>query len=71
MVYLIFSAGLKMLKSLKKTPFETAVLLTVGIAMTVLSLAAASFSSVFYILLSGTAGVLVYLIGKRKEGGRS
>ena len=60
-----------MLKSLKKTPFETAVLLTVGIAMTVLSLAAASFSSVFYILLSGTAGVLVYLIGKRKEGGRS
>ena len=70
-VYLIFSAGLKMLKSLKKTPFETAVLLTVGIAMTVLSLAAASFSSVFYILLSGTAGVLVYLIGKRKEGGRS
>ena len=60
-----------MLKSLKKTPFETAVLLTVGIAMTVLSLAAASFSSVFYILLIGTAGVLVYLIGKRKEGGQS
>ena len=66
-VYLILSAGLKMLKNLQRTPFNTAVVLAVLAAMVGCSLTAVSFSSIYYILLSGAAGVLVYLV--RKAGG--
>lgn len=66
-VYLILSAGLKMLKSLRKPPLELAVLLTVLTAMTVCSLLAVSFSSVFYILLSGCAGLAVYAVQKLRR----
>ena len=55
-VYLILSAGLKMLKQLKKDPFDLCIL------------AAVSFSSIYYILLSGAAGVLVWLVKKAGAG---
>lgn len=67
-VYLILSAGLKMLKGLRKKPLELAVLLAVLAAMTVCSLLAVSFSSVFYILLSGCAGLAVYAVQKHRRG---
>ena len=61
-VYLILSAGLKMLKQLKKDPFDLCILAAVVAAMVGCSLAAVSFSSIYYILLSGAAGVLVWLV---------
>lgn len=63
-VYLILSAGLKMLKQMEKNIFNTVVISATILCMVLLSLFAVNFSTVFYILISGTAGVLVYLIGK-------
>lgn len=67
-IYLIFSAGVRMLKALDKSPFATGVLAAVMLAMVGLSLAGVSVSSILLILLSGAAGVAAWLIGRRKEG---
>ena len=67
-IYLIFSAGVRMLKALDKSPFATGVLAAVMLVMVGLSLAGVSVSSVLLILLSGAAGVAAWLIGRRKEG---
>ena len=66
-IYLIFSAGVRMLKSLDKSPFATGVLAAVMLVMVGLSLAGVSVSSILLILLSGAAGVAAWLIGRRKE----
>ena len=67
-VYLILSAGLKMLKNLERTPFNLTILAVVIAAMVGCSVLAVSFSSIFYILLSGAAGLAVYGIRRlRKE----
>lgn len=67
-IYLIFSAGVRMLKALDKSPFATGVLAAVMLVMVGLSLAGVSVSSILLILLSGAAGVAAWLIGLRKEG---
>lgn len=67
-IYLIFSAGVRMLKSLDKSPFATGILAAVMLVMVGLSLAGVSVSSILLILLSGAAGVAAWLIGRRKEG---
>ena len=67
-IYLIFSAGVRMLKALDKSPFATGVLAAVMLVMVGLSLAGVSVSSILLILLSGAAGVAIWLIGRRKEG---
>jgi len=70
-VYLIFSAGLRMLKSLKKSAFNIAIICTVAAVMIAFSLFAVNFSTVFYILICGVIGVAAYLIKRlsaRKEG---
>lgn len=67
-IYLIFSAGVRMLKALDKSPFSTGVLAAVMLVMVGLSLAGVSVSSILLILLSGAAGVAAWLIGRRKEG---
>ena len=59
-VYLIFSAGWKLLKGLKKTAFNVTLLIAVAAAMLACSLFAVKFSTVFYILICGAAGVLFY-----------
>ena len=67
-VYLIFTAGLKMLKQMKKTVFNMIIISITLICMVVFSLFAVKFSTIFYILISGICGVVVYLLGKiRKE----
>ena len=68
-VFLIFSAGLKMLKEMKKNAFNIAVAVTVAVAMIMVSLFSVSFSSIFYILICGALGVAVYLIGRCRERG--
>ena len=67
-IYLIFSAGVRMLKALDKSPFATGVLTAVMLVMVGLSLAGVSVSYILLILLSGAAGVAAWLIGRRKEG---
>ena len=67
-VYLILTAGLKMLKQMKKTAFNIIIISITLICMVVFSLFAVKFSTIFYILISGICGVVVYLLGKiRKE----
>ena len=67
-VYLILTAGLKMLKQMKKTTFNMIIISLTLICMIVFSLFAVKFSTIFYILISGACGVAVYLLGKiRKE----
>ena len=67
-IYLIFSAGVRILKALDKSPFATGVFAAVMLVMVGLSLAGVSVSSILLILLSGAAGVAAWLIGRRKEG---
>ena len=66
-VYLILTAGLKMLKQMKKTKFNIIIILITLICMVVLSLFAVKFSTIFYILISGSFGVVVYFLGKLKK----
>ena len=68
-IYLIFSAGLKMLKSMKKTAFSVAIVSTVALCMIVFSLFAVKFSTIFYILICGTIGLFAYFIGAIKKKG--
>ena len=67
-VYLILTAGLKMLRQMKKTVFNTVIISVTLISMIVFSLFAVKLSTIFYILISGACGVVVYFLGKiRKE----
>jgi len=61
-VYLIFSAGLKMYKGMHKTTLGMAILWSVVVCMVVFSLFSVKFSTIFYILTSGFIGVLAYLL---------
>ena len=68
-IWLILSAGLKMLKQMKKTLFHIAILFAVITCMVVLSVLSVSFSTIFYILISGGIGLFMYLLGmlRRKK----
>ena len=66
-VYLILTAGLKMLKQIKKTTFNMIIISLTLICMIVFSLFAVKFSTIFYILISGACGVAVYLLGKIRK----
>ena len=72
-VYLIFQAGLKMLKQMKKTPLSVTVVVTVVLCMIAFSLLAVKFSTILYILICGCIGLLIYLIKQakhKKEGAK-
>ena len=66
-VFLILSAGIKMLKKIKKTPFSLIVMGITFVCMLVFSIFSVNFSSIFYILISGTLGVLLYAIGRMRS----
>ena len=61
-VYLIASAGFKLLKGIKKNFLSIAIFTSVLIVMTTLSIFANNFSTIFYILICGTLGLIAYLI---------
>ena len=67
-VYLILSAGLKMLKQIKKSPFNVIVILSTLVCMVTLSVFAVKLSTIFYILISGAVGVFLYLLGTLRKG---
>lgn len=59
---LICSAGIKMFRKVKKTLMYWIIFIITFLSMTLLSLFAYDFSSVFYILISGLVGIFVYSI---------
>ena len=71
-IYLIFSAGMKMLKGLKKTPFNCIILCAVVLCTAIFSLLSVNFSTVFYILICGGIGLFAYTVKKiREKGGKA
>lgn len=71
-VFLILSAGLRLLKSIKVTPFNVVVFIATFLCMVLFFVFGVGFSSIYYILISGFAGLTVFLIGaaRKKVGGR-
>ena len=67
-LYLILSAGLRMLKKMEKTPFACAVLLLTLLGMVTLTLFSVKLSTIVYILTSGAAGVALWLIQRLRRG---
>ena len=67
-VYLILSAGIRMLKKLEKTPFNIIVCSGVVVVMVALSLLAVDFSTIFYILISGLLGIAVNYSRQLRKG---
>ena len=57
-IYLIFSAAVKMLKTVEKKPLSVLLFLLPALALTVLTLFAVDFSSVYYILICGAVGLM-------------
>ena len=70
-IYLIFSAGLKMLKSMKKTAFSIIIVSTVVLCMVAFSLFAVKFSTILYILVCGCIGLFAYLLKLIKKKGET
>lgn len=65
--FLILSAGIKMFKHLKKTVFNILLTTLTVVIMTIFSLFAVNFSSIFYILIGGVVGLTFFLIKYFKE----
>ena len=61
-IYIILSAGVKMLKKLKKSPFNVVILCVTATLMILFSIFGVSFSAVFYILISGILSLVIFLI---------
>ena len=58
--FLIFTAGLKMLKDIKRKPLPIIILSVTAILMICFALFAVKFSSIYYILISGVVGLFSY-----------
>ena len=67
-IYLILSAGVKMLKGIKKTPFNLIVITLSFSVLSVITLFSLRFSVVFIILGAGVVGTSAYLIGQVRGG---
>lgn len=69
--YLILSAGIKMFKKLKKSPFNLIMTSICVCSFLGLTLFAVDFSSILFILIGGVVGVTVYLISLIKDNNKS
>ena len=67
-IFIILMAGAKMLSSIKKNAFNITVITLTVVLSVCFALFSVSFSAVFYILLSGLLGLVVYLIGYIRGG---
>lgn len=70
-VYLIISAGIKMVRSMKPDPLATFILVAVSSCMVLFALLAVKFSSVLYIIISALIGLAVYFAKRIKERGEA
>ncbi len=68
-VYLIFQAGLKMLRKMKKTPLSVALVSVSAVLLIAMTLFSVKFSTVFYILIGAVIGIISYLITRIRERG--
>lgn len=68
-IYLILSAGLKMLRQLDKTPLSVSLFCIATVALLLSSFFAAGLSVILFILAGGAVGLSAYLIGKLRRGG--
>ena len=68
-IYLILSAGIKLLRQTEKTPFHFLLITTVMGCMILFSLFAIRFSTVFYILICGGIGLFLYALRAIKSRG--
>ena len=66
-IYLIFSAGLKMLRQMKRTALSVAIVSVVTLCMLIFSLFAVRFSTVLYILICGSIGLCIYFLKLIKQ----
>ena len=75
-VFLILSAGLKMLRKIKKNALNVSIVSITFVAFVIFSLLSVAFSSIFYILIFGVVGLFAYAIRRiknekhREESGR-
>jgi chromate transporter len=67
-VYLIASAGLKLLKRMKKTPINIVVFSVTFIGMLILGILDLKLSSIWFILASGILGLSVFLVKSKAKG---
>lgn len=63
-VYLILSAGVKMYKGLKKNAFSIITFCITLVLLVTFSLLSIKFSAIFYILIGGVAGLVIYFVNK-------
>lgn len=70
-VYLIASAGFKMLRKMKKTPLNITVFSTTCIGMIVCTFFDIHVSSIWFIFGAGVLGLLVFFIKKNKAKGEN
>lgn len=68
-IFIIFMAGLKMLKNMQKSAFNITVLTLTVVISVVFSIMMVDFSAIFYILFSGFLGLVIYLFKYFKEKG--
>ena len=61
-IYLIFSAGMKMLKQMKKTVFSMTIVASVMLCTVAFALFAVKFSTILYILICGLVGLFAYFL---------
>ena len=66
-VWLVLSAGLRLLRGMKKTPLSVTLLCTVCGLMVLFSVLSISFSSVIYVLAAGVVGLAASFLRKMKE----
>ena len=73
-VFLVLSAGLKMLKKVKKNAFNITVMALTFVTFVTFFLLSVNFSSVFYILIFGALGLFLYTVRhiseKKRKGDR-
>jgi len=66
-VYLIASAGFRVIKGMKKSVLSVILASLVFVAFILLSIFALRFSTIFYILIGGAVGLSVYAFGVMRE----
>lgn len=68
-IFIIFMAGMKMLKMIKKNAFNITVLSLTVIVSVIFSIMMIDFYAIFYILISGFLGLVIYLVKYFKSKG--
>ena len=70
-IYLVISAGIKLLRGMKREPLSIGIVAAVSGLMVLFSLLAVNFSTVLYIVFSALLGVAIYLVGLIKKRGEA